>query len=286
LGQGIDALGTEVRDEAGCARFLARAGDRYPAVAKRANRPDAVEALARCSAQLGLTVRARQLYRILITDYGVDGAVRGLLPLAELELAAGRTAQARKYLDAQARLRRPESAAAIRLALLRGELALVEGRPRETVARLLPLLQRDLSREQSAVALANLARAGHALPDAKPVRDALELRLQSMPLAVGTHVKLGEAALATASLLEAAGETTRAGALLSRAEHWLPPGPRRAEASYRLAVLALDPVAAGLAFDTAKDTRDAGAWSRLADAGRSAIRARAALEEGEDAKTQ
>jgi hypothetical protein len=51
-----------------------------------------------------------------------------------------------------------------------------------------------------------------------------------------------------------------------------------------MAVLALEASDAELAFETASDTTDAGAWSRLADAGRSALRARAALSGGQEAE--
>ncbi len=278
LGRSLDALGVEAQDEAGCSRLLARAGDRFPSLARRAQRPDAVEALARCNARLGLVSRARQLYRYLVTEFGVEGRTRGLLPLAELELAAGETAQARRHLDAQAQLLSRDGDATLRLALLRGELALAEGRPVETVTRLLPLLQRRLSPRQSARALVALARAGRALADPTVVRDALEPRLLSIPTALGTDPDLGEAAFATAALLEGAGKSERARALFSRAERWLPSGPRRAEASYHTALLSHDTADAELAFGAEGDVSDGGAWSSLADAGRSALRARAALE--------
>jgi tetratricopeptide (TPR) repeat protein len=277
LARSLDALGVEAQDEAGCSRLLARAGDRFPSLARRAQRPDAVEALARCNARLGLVSRARQLYRYLVTEFGVEGRTRGLLPLAELELAAGETARARRHLDAEAQLSR-DGDATLHLALLRGELALAEGRPVETVTRLLPLLQRRLSPRQSARALVALARAGRALADPTVVRDALEPRLLSIPTALGTDPDLGEAAFATAALLEGAGKSERARALFSRAERWLPSGPRRAEASYHTALLSHDTADAELAFGAAGDVSDAGAWSSLADAGRSALRARAALE--------
>jgi len=234
LRRSLDAAIAESEDgkAGGCPQLVLRLAVRRAHLMEISQRPEPFVRLGACYEEIGLYETAAELYRSIPRRFGPAAVTQVALPLARATLAMGQFADTRTHALANA----AHSESDPQWLLLLAEASLEAQEPKPALAVLAPRVAAGGAVASEPRALALLAQAALEVEPSPETTQLLDDTLvKALAGAEGQAAdSLAESGLLAATLRRRAGELGRARVLYRLAVERLPPGWRRAEASYWL----------------------------------------------------
>jgi hypothetical protein len=280
----LDHVLAEIADstasDSACPSVVRRLGGRRTLLLAHGSAPKAFLRLGDCYLALAMPNSALDVYRAVSVRFGLEVASALPLRMARASLRAGDLAAVRAAVRAQRTHLTKGSEQPPAWRLVAGELAFAEQRAPAAIEALTPLLRsEELEPVQRAHALLDLAQLALETRAAGSIAEMLDASLRETAGGAPDAAEslLAEASLYVADLAARTGSSASARKLYDRAARGLPPGPLRARAVYRSALLETSLARSREAFGGVATSEVESPWARMARAELRLVRLRQAI---------